>query len=177
MVQLSVARSKGRKSSENYKGLGRESCRRTRKGFINRYNPDQHWSFALYRGLDYIQFADGTDKLILNRNDQAGFRLDTLGTHSKHATLCIQGNVPLATKTYFVTKYIAVLQTSSYTFTKTKKTIEQCGGIVKASNFAGQNVICRKEPLGTLSMRTARVTAMSIRVERLGRERGCGTKL
>ena len=50
---------------------------------------------------------DGTDKVVLNRDDQAGFRQDTLATHSKHATLCIQGHVPLATKTDFVTKHPA----------------------------------------------------------------------
>ena len=132
VVQLCMARNKRRKSSQNYKGVARVTCRRTRKGFTIRYNPDQHWSSALYRGLDYIQYADGTDKIILNRDDQAGFRLDTHGTHNKHATLCVQGNVPLATKTDFVTKYPAVLQTTSYNFTETKTTTEQCAGIVKA---------------------------------------------
>lgn len=75
---------------------------------------------------------DGTDKLVLNRDDQAGFRLDTLATHNKHPTLCIQGNLPLATKTDFVTKYPAVLQTSSYNFMEMKTTTEQCTGIIKA---------------------------------------------
>ena len=98
VVQLGVARNKRRKSSKNYKGLARVTCRRTRKGFTIRYNPDQHWFSALYRGLDYIQYADGTDKVILNQDDQAEFRLDSPATHGKHATLCIQGNVSLATK-------------------------------------------------------------------------------
>lgn len=123
VVQLGVAQNKRRKSSKNYKGLARVTCRRTRKGFTIRYNPDQHWSSALYHGLDYIQYADGTDKVILNRDDQAGFRLDSL------ATLCIQGNVSLATNTDFVTKYPAVLQTSSYNsynFTETKTVCRGC---------------------------------------------------
>ena len=132
VVQLGVARNKRRRSSRNYKGMARVTCRRTRKGFTIRYNPDKHWSSAFYRGLDYIQYMDGTDKLVLNRDDQAGFRLDTLSTHNKHPTLCIQGNVPLTTKTDFVTKYPAVLQTSSYNFTETKTTTEQCAGVIKA---------------------------------------------
>ena len=132
VVQLGVARNKRRRSCMNYRGLARVTCRRTRKGFTIRYNPDQHWSSAFYRGLDHIQYMDGTDEMILNRDDQAGFRLDTLATHNKHSRLCIQGNVPLATKTDFVTKYPAVLQTSSYNFTETKTTTELCAGIVKA---------------------------------------------
>lgn len=66
---------------------------------------------------------EGTDQLILG-----GFGLDTLDTHNKHSTLCIQGNVPLATKTDFVTKYPVVLQTSSYNFTETKTTTELFAG-------------------------------------------------
>lgn len=136
MVQLGVAQNKRRKSSKNYKGLARVTCRRTRKGFTIRYNPDQQWSSALYHGLDYIQYADGTDKVILNRDDQVGFRLDSL------VTLCIQGNVSLATETDFVTKYPAVLQTSSYNsynFTETKTTTEQCAGVVKAIPIHSKN--------------------------------------
>ena len=68
----------------------------------------------------------------MNRDDQVGFRLESLATHGKHATLCILGNVSLATKTDFVTKYPAVLQTSSYNFAQTKTTTEQCAGVVKA---------------------------------------------
>ena len=139
VVQLGVARNKRRRSSRNYKRLARVTCRRTRKGFTIRYNPDQHWSSAFYRGLDYVQYMDGTEKVVLNRDDQAGFRLDTLATHNKHPTLCIQGNVPQATKTDFITKYPAVLQTSSYNFTETKTATEQCGGIVKATPLHCKN--------------------------------------
>ena len=88
VVQLDVAGNKGRKSSKNYKGLARVTFRCTSKGFTIRYNPDQHWSSVLYPGLDYIQYVDGTGKVILNWDDQAGFRLDSLATHGKHTTLC-----------------------------------------------------------------------------------------
>ena len=54
------------------------TSRRARKGFQLRYNPDFHWSNALYRGLDYIQLEDGSDITIVNRDDASGFQLDTL---------------------------------------------------------------------------------------------------
>ena len=139
VVQLGVARNKRRRSAKNYRGLARVTCRRTRKGFTITYNPDEHWSSAFYRGLDYIQYMDGTDKVILNRDDQAGFRLDTLVTHNKHAMLCFNDNVPLTTKTDFVTKYPSVLQTSSYNFTETNTTTEVCAGIVKAAPVHPKN--------------------------------------
>ena len=43
-------------------------------------NVDAHYSSAIYQGLNFIQFKDGRDKVILTRHDQAGFRLDTTYT-------------------------------------------------------------------------------------------------
>ena len=40
-------------------GLAQVTNRRARKGFTLKYNPDEHWSAALYRGLDDIQYKDG----------------------------------------------------------------------------------------------------------------------
>lgn len=37
-----------------------------------KYNLDQHWSAAFYRGLDALQLNDGTDILNINCDDQAG---------------------------------------------------------------------------------------------------------
>ena len=113
VVELCVARNKQRKSSTCYRGLARVTCRRARKGFSSRYNPEQHWSAAFSRGLDALQLKDGTDILTINRDDQAGFRLDTLATHSKHATLCISEEAPLTTKSDYVNKYPSTLQTTS----------------------------------------------------------------
>lgn len=115
------------------------TCRRARKGFTIRYNPDQHWSAALYRGLDALQLKDGTDILNINRDDQAGFRLDTLATHNKHATLCIADEVPLTTKTDYVNPYPSTLQTTSYNFLGTETTGEICAGIVKAVPLHSKN--------------------------------------
>ena len=103
-----------------------------KKGSTIRYNPDKHWSFALYRALDALQLKDGTDIINKNRDDQAGFRLDTLATHNKQATLCMKDGVPLTTKTDYVNKYPSTFQTTSYNFSSTDTTAEVCAGIVKA---------------------------------------------
>lgn len=43
-----------------------------------KYNPDTHWSNALYRQLNILQLPNGDRTVVLNRDDAAGFRLDTL---------------------------------------------------------------------------------------------------
>ena len=139
VAELCVARNKQRKSSTRYRGLARVTCRRARKGFTLRYNPDQHWSAAFYRGLDALQLKDGNDILNINRDDQAGFRLDTLATHSKHATLCISEGAPLTTKSDYVNKYPSSLQTTSYNFLSTGTTAEICAGIVNATPLHSKN--------------------------------------
>lgn len=69
VVQLCIARNKRRRSASNYKGVAKVTTRRARKGFDLRYNPDKHWSGALYRGLDFIEHTDGTDITNINRDD------------------------------------------------------------------------------------------------------------
>ena len=46
-------------------------------------NPDAHWNTAMYRSLDYLQLKNGTEQVVLNRDDAAGFRLDTTFTHKQ----------------------------------------------------------------------------------------------
>ena len=50
VVQLCIHRNKRRKSAARYKGLAEVTQHHARKGFILKYNPDSHWSAALYRG-------------------------------------------------------------------------------------------------------------------------------
>ena len=69
VVQLCVARNKRRLSASQYKGLAKVTCRRARKGFTIRYNPDKHWSSVLYRALDALQLKDGTDIININRDE------------------------------------------------------------------------------------------------------------
>ena len=79
------------------------------------------------------------DILNINRDDQAGFWLDTQSTHSEHATLCIAEEQPLTTKTDYVNSYPSTLQTTSYNFSGTETTSEVCAGIVKAVSLHSKN--------------------------------------
>ena len=138
-VQLCVARNKRRQSAKNYRGVAHVTSRRARKGFTLKFNPDSHWSNALYRGLSMIQYTDGSNIININRDDAAGFRLDTMTTHRLHKTLQVQGKDTQTTHTDFVNKYPSTLQTTSYNFSKTATTEEVCVGIVKASGVYPKN--------------------------------------
>ena len=138
VVELCVARNKRRKSSQRYKGVAKVTSRRARKGFTLRYNPDTHWSAALYRGLNSLQFTDGKDIVNINRDDASGFRLDTLFTHKQYSALTVEGKEVLGTRTDYVNKYKSILQTS-YNLNGTKTTGELCAGVVKAHGIYPKN--------------------------------------
>ena len=139
VVQLCVARNKRRKSAERYKGVAHVTCRRARKGFQLKYNPDSHWSNALYKGLNLLQYRDGRYILNINRDDAAGFRLDTMATHRLHRTPAVQSQEALTTYTDYVNRYPSTLQTTSYNFSGTQTTQEVCIGVVKASGVFPKN--------------------------------------
>lgn len=132
VVQLCIARNKRRRSSARYMGVAKVIQKRARKGFNVKYNPDAHWSNALYSSLDALQYQDGSNIVNIGRDDQAGFRLDTMASHRLHGTLCVKGNESLTTRTDYVNKYPSTLQTTSYNFAGTKTTGEICMGVVKA---------------------------------------------
>jgi hypothetical protein len=69
--------------------------------------------------------------MLLNLDDQAGFRLDTTFTHKSHGQLGV--NQTVTTNTDFVNKHPCQLQTTCYNFTKTTTTNEICAGVVKTS--------------------------------------------
>lgn len=115
------------------------TTRRDRKGFQLRYNPDTHWSSALYKGLNLLQFTDGSNVLVVNRDDAAGFRLDTLSTHRLHHNPVVQGHEILTTRTDFVNSYPSMLRTTSYNFTGAKNTTEMCAGVVKGAGVFPKN--------------------------------------
>lgn len=71
---MCVARNKHRLSSKNYKGVAKVTTRRARKGLTLKYNPDNHWSAALYKGLNWLQYTSGENILSINRDDASGFR-------------------------------------------------------------------------------------------------------
>ena len=139
VVQLCVARNKRRRSAKNYKGVAKVTTRRARKGFEMKFNPDKHWSCALYRNLNLIQYTDGSNIANINRDDASGFRLDTLATHSKHGTAAVQGKNVLTTHTDYVNKHPSVLQVTSYNFSATKSTNELSAGVVKGSKVFPKN--------------------------------------
>ena len=139
VVELCVARNKGRKSAARYKGLPQVTNKQARKGFTARYNPDNHWSSALYAGLDKLQYSDNSNIMNLGRDDQAGFRLDTMSTHKQHASLGLKNDLPLTTRSDYVNRYPIVLQTTSYNFPATETTVEICAGVVKAQKLYNKN--------------------------------------
>lgn len=135
VVQLCVARNKRRLSAKRYRCLAEVTSRRARKGFQLRYNPDCHWSSTLYRNLNLLQYKSGTDILNVNRDDQAGFRLDTLTTHHQYSTPVVKGQDVLTTHTDYVNRYPSVLQTTSYNFSGSNNTDEYCAGVTKAQSL------------------------------------------
>ena len=86
VVQLCVAHNKRRISARRYRGIAKVTSRRARKGFTLELNPDAHYSNSMYKALDLIQLSDGTNKMVLNRVDQAGFdsTLLTLTSNIRH---------------------------------------------------------------------------------------------
>ena len=132
VVELCIPRNKRRRSAQRYRGLANVTNRRVRKGFNLKLNPDAHWSVSFYKGLNGIQYADGSNILNINRDDAAGFRLDTLTTCKQYSNPTVQGKDILTTRTDYVNRHPLVLQTTSYNFTKTKTTSEVCVGVVKA---------------------------------------------
>ena len=129
VVQLCVVRNKRKLSSKRYKGVAKVTCRRARKGFTLKFNPDAHYSCSMYKMLDKLQLTGGHDKIVLNRDDQAGFRLDTTYTHCHHKALFSEVQ-EVTTCTDFVNKYSSVLQTSSYLFMETGTNEERAAGIM-----------------------------------------------
>jgi len=139
IVQLSVVRNKRRLSAKRYKGVARITCRRARKGFSLRFNPDAHWSCSLYKGLDKIQLKDGTNKCVLNRDDASGFRLDTTFTHKQNKVLSVSTSPEVTTRTDFVNKYSSILQVSSYLIMESENTADVCGALVKGQALFNKN--------------------------------------
>ena len=132
VVQLCVPRNKRRRSAKRYKGVANVKYMRARKAFSLKYNPDYKWSRSMYKSLDQLQI-DGNSTLLINRDDQAGFHLDSTFTHKNFPSLSVKQTV--TTRTDFLNKYPAQLQVTSYNFSKTNTRNEQCAGVVKASGI------------------------------------------
>ena len=127
VVELCVTRNNRRRSALRYRGLAKVTSRRARKGFMLKFNPDTHWSAAFYNGLNHVQYQDGTNIVNINRDDAAGFRLDTMATHRLHRNPVVKGSKILTTYTDYVNPYTSILHA------------EMCAGIVKAAGVFPKN--------------------------------------
>ena len=130
VVELCIARNKRRKSVTSYRGVAKVLQKRARKGFK---------SSSFYSSLSGQQFRNNANILNLGRDDQSGFRLDTMGTHKLHGNLCVKGKEPLTTKTDYVNSYPSTLQVTSYNFPETESVAEVCVGVVKAPGLHKKN--------------------------------------
>ena len=85
VVQLCIATNNRRCLAKiyQYKGVAKVTTRLARKGFILKFNPDNNWPAALYKGLNWLQLTDGCD-ININRDESSGFRLDSMVTYSQH---------------------------------------------------------------------------------------------
>ena len=115
------------------------TCRRLRKGFDLKFNPDSHWSSAFYLGLDVIQYTTSFDKVVLNRDDLSVFRLDSVASSNKCASVCVKSKVPLTTKTNYAQKYSCTLQTTSFNFTGSFDEGKLCASVVKGAAIHNKN--------------------------------------
>lgn len=161
VVELCIPRNRRHKSAKRYQGLAKVTSRRARKGFNLRYNPDAHWSSALYKALNQLQYVDGANLLNINRDDAAGFRLDTITTCKQYTNPTVQGCDVLTTRTDYVNKYPSLLQTTSYNFSGTRLTAEVCVGVKAvplhkknpAQHYSDLLMLSQKECLGPVFLR------------------------
>ena len=89
------------------------TSRRARKGFNLKLNQDDHCSAAFYKGLNQLQYIDGTDMININHDDSTGFRVYTLTTCAQYKYAVVTGKEGLMTRTDYVNKHPSVLQTTS----------------------------------------------------------------
>lgn len=94
---------------------------------------------AMYKILDYIQLRNGLDKVVINRDDASGFRLDSTFTHKQHRVLQDKSRPELTTRTDFLNRYSSTLQVTSYLFMETQNTPVVCVGVVKPQKIIPKN--------------------------------------
>ncbi len=78
-----------------------------------------------------MQLKDGSNHVVINRDDHAGFRLDTTFTHLQIKSVALQSQPTLTTHTDFVNSYPSIIQTTSYLFMQTETTPSTCLAVVK----------------------------------------------
>ena len=139
VVQLCSVHNRRKLSRKCYWGAAQIVSRKARKGFDVKLNVDAKWSSSMYKILDYIQLRNGLDKVVVNRDDDAGFRLDSTFTHKQHPILQDKLKPELTTRTDFLNRYSSTLQVTSYLFMETKNTPVACVGVVKPQKIIPKN--------------------------------------
>ena len=139
VVQLCSVHNKRKLSRKRYWGAAQIVSRRARKGFNVKLNVDAKWSSSMYKILDYIQLRNGLDKVVINRDDASGFRLDSTFTHKQHRVLQDKSRPELTTRTDFLNRYSSTLQVTSYLFMETQNTPVVCVGVVKPQKIIPKN--------------------------------------
>lgn len=139
LVQLCVPRNSRHLSKTRYKSVANIVSKRARKGFDIKLNADEKWSNSLYKSLNILQKKDNSNATYINRDDAAGFRLDTLATSSKFRSITIRGEEDLATRTDFTNKEQNILQVSSYFCTGSETSDDCYAGIVKCNKMDPKN--------------------------------------
>ena len=139
VVQLCSVHNKRKLSRKRYWGAAQIVSRRARKGFNVKLNVDAKWSSSMYKILDYVQLRHGLDKVVINRDDAAGFRLDSTFTHKQHPILQDKSTPELTTRTDFLNRYSSNLQVTSYLLMETQNTPVACVGVVKPQKIIPKN--------------------------------------
>jgi hypothetical protein len=103
------------------------------KGFNIKVNPDERWSNAFYRALEWVQTEDGRGLLLINRDDQAGARTGTIFTNSKHKTFQVVGERAIGTRTDYMPKHKCLIQPTNYLFQHSKNTTDASISVVKSN--------------------------------------------
>ena len=135
IVQLCTVRNKRKLSEARYPSVARVTPHRARKGFVIKLNPDAHDRTSMYEGLDLIQVRDGQNKVVLNRDDESGFRLDTTYRDKLHKASALTDKPEATTRKDYVNKYASVIQTTSVIFLGTSATAEKYVSVVKAQHL------------------------------------------
>jgi hypothetical protein len=139
MVELCVPRNVRSRSSSRYKSAANIISKRARKSFDIKINIDEKWSNSLYKSLDAMQLHDHGNVFYMNRDDAAGFRLDTLATYSKFPSLMVKEAVDLATRTDLTNKDQFLLQVTSHSFTAAKNSDHKIAGVVRSVKVDKKN--------------------------------------
>ena len=112
------------------------------------------------QSLGLSALKDGLDKVIINRDDASGFRLDTTYTQKQHRILQEKEKPELTTRTDFVNNYKTVLQTTSYLLMETENTSNICIGLVKPQKLIPKNPAQHAADLSKVSSSNEAKTAL-----------------